>query len=57
MKYIIYKSDDGQYYYTIVSGNGKVMVVSETMRNKRSCEKAIKTIQTKAAHGKVLYAG
>lgn len=56
MKYIIYKSEDGQYYYSIVSGNGKVMMVSETMRNKRSCEKAIKTIQTKAAHGKVLYA-
>lgn len=56
MKFTITKSDDGQWYYYISSANGQVMLVSETMKAKKSCLKAIKSIQAKAATAKIVTA-
>lgn len=56
MKFTITNSDDGQWYYYISSANGQVMLVSETMKAKKSCLKAIKSIQTKSAKAKIIFA-
>jgi uncharacterized protein YegP (UPF0339 family) len=53
MKFIIYKSDDGGYYYTIVSRNGQCMLVSETMVKKQSVTNAVKKIMSSAASGSI----
>jgi len=44
MKFKIRRSSDGQYYYVLVATNGKIMVTSETMRKKQSCEDSIYVI-------------
>jgi uncharacterized protein YegP (UPF0339 family) len=53
MKFTIYKSDDGQYYYVVSSRNGQIMLTSETMKKKQSCTSAIKRIMEHAAESKV----
>jgi uncharacterized protein YegP (UPF0339 family) len=45
MKYVIKKSSDGQYYYTVTGSNGEVMLTSETMTAKHNCVKAIQAIR------------
>jgi len=44
MKFKIRRSSDGQYYYVLVATNGKIMVTSETMKKKQSCEDSIYVI-------------
>lgn len=53
MKFTIYKSDDGGFYYTVTSRNGQCMLVSETMKKKQSVTTAIKRIIECAAEGRV----
>ena len=37
----IQKSKNGQYYYTVIAKNGKVLVQSETMKSIKSVYKGI----------------
>ena len=37
----IHKSKNGQYYYTVIAKNGKVLVQSETMKSIKSVYKGI----------------
>lgn len=53
MKFTIYKSDDGQFYYVVTSRNGQIMLTSETMKRKQSCVSAIKRIMEYSADAKV----
>lgn len=48
MKYVIKKSADGQYYYTVTGANGEVMLTSETMTAKHNCVKAIQKLREEA---------
>lgn len=48
MKYVIKKSEDGQYYYTVTGANGEVMLTSETMTAKHNCIKAIERLREEA---------
>lgn len=48
MKYVIKKSVDGQYYYTVTGANGEVMLTSETMTAKHNCVKAIQKLREEA---------
>jgi len=41
-KYKIHSSKDGQFYYTLVGGNGEVMNTSETYHTKQACRKGIR---------------
>lgn len=41
-KAIIQKADNGEFYYTLHSGNGKVLCVSETMKRKSSVLSSLK---------------
>lgn len=54
MKFVIKKSEDNQWYYVIQSGNGQIMLVSETMKQKRSCIKAIERIKSYSKIAKVV---
>ena len=40
-KATIYKSENGQFYYTIISQNGEVLVTSETFTQKHNAEGGI----------------
>ena len=53
MKFTIYKSEDGQYYYVVTSRNGQIMLTSETMKRKQSVTNAIKRIMEMAADSDV----
>jgi uncharacterized protein YegP (UPF0339 family) len=44
MRFQIRKSKDGQYYYVLIAKNGKILVTSETMTKKQSCEQGIQVI-------------
>jgi uncharacterized protein YegP (UPF0339 family) len=48
MKYVIKKSTDGQYYYTVTGANGEIMLTSETMTAKHNCLKAIERLRDEA---------
>lgn len=37
----IHRSVDRQWYYTVESRNGKILVTSETMKRRASCYKGI----------------
>jgi uncharacterized protein YegP (UPF0339 family) len=45
MKFKIRKARNGEYYYTLVARNGKVLMLSETMKRKWSCKKSIQAIK------------
>lgn len=53
MKYVIKKSADGQYYYTVTGANGEVMLTSETMTAKHNCLKAIERLRDEAREADV----
>ena len=53
MKYKIKKSKDNQYYFTVVADNGRVLVTSETYKQKQSAEKAIEAIKKGAKSAKI----
>lgn len=40
----IHKSKNGQYYYTVLAKNGKVLVQSETMKTVKSVMKGIASL-------------
>lgn len=40
-KSVIYKSENGQFYYTVISQNGEVLVTSETFTQKHNAEGGI----------------
>ena len=44
MRFEIRKAEDGQFYYVLIASNGKVMVTSETMKRRQSCEDSIYAI-------------
>ena len=53
MKYVIKKSEDGQYYYTVTGANGEVMLTSETMTAKHNCVKAIERLREEASEADI----
>jgi uncharacterized protein YegP (UPF0339 family) len=53
MKFIIHKSKDHQFFYELKASNGKTMLVSETMKRRRSCIEAIHSIMNKAASASI----
>lgn len=40
-KATIHKSENGEYYYTVISQNGEVLVTSETFTQKHNAESGI----------------
>jgi uncharacterized protein YegP (UPF0339 family) len=54
MRFVIYKSSNGQFYYVVKGANGETMVTSETMVSKASCESAIASIKAGAATASVV---
>ena len=52
-KYSIEKSDDGQFYFTLSSGNGEVISVGETVNTKQSVLKTIRSMRWNAFWAKV----
>ena len=38
------RSKDGQYYFTIVARNGRVICTSETYRSKQGMEKGVRLV-------------
>ena len=45
MYFVIYKSSDSQYYFTIKSDNHEIVATSETYFTKWSAEKTINSIK------------
>ena len=45
MKYIIEKSVDGQFFFTLRSKNGQKIVTSETYHTKQGCRKGINAVR------------
>ena len=45
MYFVIYKSSDSQYYFTIKSDNHEIVATSETYFTKWSAEKTINSIR------------
>lgn len=43
--FIIRRSRDGQYYFTLTAKNGQVMASSEMYASKAACETAIATVR------------
>ncbi|HEX5929571.1 MAG TPA: DUF1508 domain-containing protein [Solirubrobacterales bacterium] len=54
MRFSIWKSKDGQFYFLGKGDNGETMVTSETYTRKASAEHAIKVIKEQAAKANVL---
>lgn len=48
MKFIIHKSKNKQFCFTLVSRNGNVLCTSETYKRKSSCTNAINSIIKKS---------
>lgn len=53
MKFVIKKSTDSQYYFTIVAGNGQKLCTSETYTTKQSAKDTITSIKTNASNATV----
>ena len=49
MKFVIKKSSDGQFRFTLVASNGQVVATSETYSRKASAMNTIASIQKNAA--------
>ena len=49
MKFVIKKSSDGQFRFTLVASNGQVVATSETYSRKASAMSTIASIQKNAA--------
>ena len=49
MKFVIKKSSDGQFRFTLVASNGQVVATSETYSRKASALSTIASIQKNAA--------
>ena len=53
MKFVIKKSSDGQFRFTLVASNGQVVATSETYSRKASAMSTIASIQKNAASAAV----
>jgi len=49
LKFVIKKSSDGQFRFTLVASNGQVVATSETYSRKASAMSTIASIQKNAA--------
>lgn len=54
MRFAIWKSKDGQYYFVGRGDNGQTMVTSETYTRKASAQHAISVIKNEASKAIVL---
>jgi uncharacterized protein len=54
MKFVVHRSKDGRFYWTVVGGNGEVMAQSQTMSAKASCLSSIESIRKNAADAEVV---
>ena len=48
----ILKSEDGQYYFVLVSANNQVIATSETYKSKQACKKGIASARKIAIFGR-----
>jgi len=46
MRFVIYKSSNGQFYFVIKSNNGQVVATSETYTSKASAKSTIDSIKS-----------
>ena len=49
VKFVIHRSKDDRFYWTVVGGNGEVMAQSQMMQAKASCLSSIESIMKNAA--------
>jgi uncharacterized protein YegP (UPF0339 family) len=54
MRFSIWKSKDGQYYFLGKGNNGETMITSETYTRKASAQHAINVIKEEARSANVL---
>ena len=54
MSFVIRRSSNRQYYFTITGGNNEVIVTSETYVSKSSAQHAINVIRGNAAGAQVV---
>jgi uncharacterized protein YegP (UPF0339 family) len=53
-KYIKHESQDGQYYFTLIAGNGEVIATSEMYRTKAGRDKGIRSVKANAGRYETL---
>ena len=53
-KFIQHRSQDGQYYFTLVASNGETIAVSEMYKTKASMKKGILSVRNNAGRFEVL---
>ena len=54
VKFVIHRSKDDRFYWTVVGGNGEVMAQSQMMQAKASCMSSIESIMKNAAGATVV---
>jgi uncharacterized protein YegP (UPF0339 family) len=54
MKFIIHRSTNKQFYYTLVARNGRIVMTSETYKRKGSCQKAISSMIRNVMNSKTI---
>lgn len=54
MHFSIWGSEDGQFYWELVGGNGEIIAVSETYARKESAENTIASAQAATGSAKVV---
>lgn len=56
MKFEIHKTDNDEFYFRIVAGNGKILAHSETYTRKRNAVEAVAIIKAGAIAAKTVEA-
>jgi uncharacterized protein len=54
VKFVIHRSKDDRFYWTVVGANGEVMAQSQMMQVKASCLSSIESIMKNAAGAAVV---
>jgi uncharacterized protein YegP (UPF0339 family) len=54
VKFVIHRSKDGRFYWTVVGGNGEVMAQSQMMQAKASCMSSIESIMKNASGASIV---
>ena len=54
MKFVIQRSKDKKFYYSLVARNGRILMVSETYKRRASCTKAIASLIKQVANAEVI---
>jgi uncharacterized protein YegP (UPF0339 family) len=52
-RFEIKKSQEGQYYFTLIASNNEVIATSETYTTKQSCEDGIDSVKRNAPNARV----